>query len=441
MKALHARPGAQSRPIFVPAPPAVHAEDMAEGADVLLEHPGPLGIPLWGALRDFMLWVQAPMGERAALFGSGAGEARRAMLAAVRDEPELWTPLLTLAQMTDAPERADHARLVHAVRSVARWAERKGTPATRLAFTTAAALALPDQSTAALEAARQARDLARHAQAETWFRCAIRLARGRDWESYAWGFIGLGVLYRRAGNQPAARAVISRALRAAHKRRLRGIAGTAHHHLFVFTSDTGRMDEAYYHANAAIRAYGPAHPRLPVLAHDLGVLWVNRGEFERAIPVLEATLPLLGESAERVVVLANVARASAAVGNRARYQQARAEVGAAIEKPAFGSVAAEALLIVAHGDASLGQWALAEATARRAAELADARGEAMVRTLAEAQVDAARAENKLGSLDAAVGRPPRAPEAHPEQLEARADTLALEVRAALVRYAGCAAGA
>jgi len=443
MKALTARPGAQRRPIRPPAAPALHADDMAEGADVLHEHPGPAGVPLWSALRDFMLWVETPAHERAGLFAPGAGELRRAGLPALQAEPELWAPLLTLAQMTDAPARADRARLVHAVRSLARWAERKGTPGTRLAFTTAVAQALPDQPSAALEAARQARDLARHAQAETWFRRAIRLARGSDWESYAWGFIGLGVLYRLAGNHPAARAVVSRALRTARKRRLRDVAGAAHHHLFVFTSDAGQIDEAYQHANAAMRAYGPTHPRVPALAHDLGVLWVNRGEFDRALPVLEATLPVLGSTADRVMVLANVARATAAVGLRARYQRARAEVMAVIEEPQFVSVAAEALLILAHGDSSVGEWALAEDTARRAAEIADARGEAMVRTLAEAQVDAARAEKKLGSLDAVVDRASRPAEAEvePEFLVARADTLALEVYAALGRHARHTAGA
>lgn len=439
MKALPARPGAQ-RPMPNPAPPCVPPDDTAEGADVLHEHPGALGVPLWGALRDFMLWVQTPPAGRAGLFGPGAGAARLAALDGVRGEPELWAPLLTLARMAEDPAHADEARLVHAVRSLARWAGRRGAPATRLAFTQAAALALPGQPAAALDVARQARDLARHAQAETWFRLAIRQARGHDWESYAWGFIGLGVLYRRAGNHPAARAVVARALRTGRKRRLRGVVGSAHHHLFVFTSDAGRMEEAYQHANAAIQAYGASHPRVPALAHDLGVLWVMRGEFERALPVLEATLPLVRDG-ERVIVLSNVARASAAVNDRARYQEARDEVLAAIAGPAHAPVAAEALLALAYADSNMGEWALSEATARQAARLADERGEAMIRTLAEAQVDAARAEQRFALPAAAPHRPPRLAEPEPGEMATRADTLALEVQAALRRHTRYASAA
>ncbi|HYH80923.1 MAG TPA: tetratricopeptide repeat protein, partial [Longimicrobium sp.] len=367
-----------------------------------------------------------PAGERAALFAPGAGEARRAGLAAVRGEPELWAPLLTLAQMTDAPARADAARLVHAVRSLARWAERRGTHATRLAFTQAAALALPDQPAAALETARQARDLARHAQAETWFRRAIRLARGRDWESYAWGFVGLGVLYMRAGNYPAARAVVMRALRTARKRRLAAIAGSAHHHLFVFSSDAGRMEEAYQHARAALRAYGREHPRIPALAHDLGCFWAEQGRFGRALPVIEAALPLLESAADRVMALANVVRASAGAGDRDRYERARAEVMAVLDDPAFAPMASEALVVVAQGDASAGEWVRSEAAATRAVAIADRRGEGRIGMVAEAQLDAVRAA-RVRSRGVRI--------VESDTLAIEADALAFEVHASLTRQA------
>lgn len=370
-------------------PPPVHA-DAAEGADLLPEVPGPAGVLLWGALRDFLLWVDAPAGTRAALYGAGAGDLRRAELAAAVPQQELWAPLLTLAQMTDAPQKADLARLVFAVRSVARWAERAGAPATRLAFTRAAALALPQDAALALETGRLARDLARHAQAEAWFRRAIRLARGRDWESYAWGFIGLGVLYMRAGNYPAAGAVVCRALRAARKRRLSGVEGSACHHLFVFSVDAGRMDEAYGHARAALQAYGEGHPRLPALAHDLGCFWAQQGRFARALHIFEAALPWLDDTPSRVMALANFARAAAGAGDRPRYARARSEATALLAEAESGLVKAEALLLLAQGDGSLGEWARAEDAARQALAIAEERGEARARMAAEALIDAAR---------------------------------------------------
>ena len=409
-------------------PPPSRA-DAAEGADLLPEVPGPAGVLLWGALRDFLVWVDAPAAARAGLYGDGAGELRRAELAAAVPDQELWAPLLTLAQMTDAPHRTDLARMVFAVRSVARWAERRGAPATRLAFTRAAALALPQDAALALETGRLARDLARHAQAEAWFRRAIRLARGRDWNSYAWGFIGLGVLYQRAGNYPAAGAVMSRALRAALKRRLPGAEGSARHHLFVFSLDAGRMEEAYAHARAAVRAYGEGHPRLPALAHDLGCFWAQQGRFDRALQIFEAALPWLTDTPSRLMALANFARASAGGGDRRRYACGRDEAEALLSDPTTGLVAADALLLLAQGDTSLGEWERAEDAARRALAIAEARGESMTQMQAEALLDAAR-NNRSVAEAVQLAETPR--------LAVQAEELAGALRAWLSRPAGAA---
>jgi tetratricopeptide (TPR) repeat protein len=369
-------------------PPPAHL-DAAEGADLLGELPGAPGVLLWGALRDFMLWVETPAGARAGLFGPGAGELRRRELAQFAPEQELWAPLLTLAQMADAPEHADAARLVYAVRTIARWAERTGAPATRLAFTQAAALALPQEAAMALETGRLARDLAHHAQSETWFRRAIKLARGRDWESYAWGFIGLGVLYMRAGNYPAAGVVVTRALRVARKRRLTPIEGSAHHHLFVFCVDAGRMEDAYVHARAALSRYGDGHPRLSALAHDLGCFWAEQGRFSRALSIFEAVLPWFKDPVIRLMALANYTRAAAGVGDRCRYASARAEAVGLLGVPVCGEVAAESLLLIAQGDTCLGEWTRAEEAARQALEIAARRGETRTHMVAEAQLQAA----------------------------------------------------
>jgi len=406
-------------------PPPAHL-DTAEGADLLGELPGAPGVLLWCALRDFMLWVETPAGARAGLFEPGAGELRRRELAAFAPEQELWAPLLTLAQMADAPERADTGRLVYAVRTIARWAERVGAPATRLAFTRAAALALPQEAGMALETGRLARDLVYHAEAESWFRRGIRLARGRDWESYAWGFIGLGVLYIRAGNFPAGRAVVGRALRAAHKRRLPGIAGSAHHHLFTLCVESGRMEEAYDHARDAVRLYGDGHPRLPALAHDLGCFWAEQGRFDRALSIFEASLPCFTDPSLRLLALSNYTRASAGAGDRARYERGRAEAMELAASPRCADVAAESLLVVAQGDASLGEWARAEDAARQALAIAARRGEARTQMGAEAHLEAARHERAVETANLLAETP---------VLSRQADALAGAVRASLTRHA------
>jgi len=410
------------------APPLLHDDSAAEGADLLDEISGPVGVLLWGALRDFMLWADTPAGRRANLFAPGAGDLRRAGLSAAAPEQELWAPLLTLAQMTDDAERADATRLVFAIRSLARWAERRGAPRARLAFAHAAAVAVADDPRLALDAARLARDTARHALAEGWFRRAIRLARGSDWETYVWGFIGLGVQYMRTGNYPAAHTVMRRALRAAHKRRLHSLEGSAHHHLFVFCVDAGQMEEGYAHAGLALRAYGDGHPRLPALAHDLGCFWAERGRFARALSIFDVSLPHFPEGSPRLISLANVVRAAAGAGERKRYEAARAEALELAELPACADVAAESLLVIAQGDVSLGEWTRAEAAAQAALGIARRRDEPRTYMAAEAQLEAAvngRAVEQTTPVET-------------REVARRAEELALQLSASLRRGAGAA---
>jgi tetratricopeptide (TPR) repeat protein len=375
---------------YVPTAPLTRRGSGAEGAEILQEVPGELGVLLWGTLRDVMLYLGAPAAERGGLFPADAGEARRAEIGRCGADPALWAPLLVVAEMMEGPGEASRARVAHACRAVARWAEGE-SPATRLAFSQAAALARPGDPRLALATARLARDAADHARAETWFRRAVKLARGRDWESYGWAFVGLGVLYHRSGNAPAARAVVGRALRTARRRRMRGLAGAAHHELFVFALQAHRVDEAYAHAEAAIQAYGPAHPRLPALAHDVGCFWSEQGYFARALPVFEQILPCFTEPAARALVVANAARSAAGAGDRKRYEENRAATLALLDAgSACEAVAAESLLLLARADSSMCEWARAEAAAAHAVTIASARNESHTRMLADAQLDSAR---------------------------------------------------
>jgi tetratricopeptide (TPR) repeat protein len=370
------------------AAPLTHVSDAAEGADPLAEVPGAQGVLLWSALRDLMLWAETPAGRRAALFGDQGGRVRRAQLSAWQPEQELWGPLLTLAQMADAPEDADRARLVFAARSVARWAERRAAPGTRLAFTRAAAVALPEDPRLALETARIARDLGRTAEAEAWFRHTVRRSRGNAWESYVWAFIGLGVMYVRAGNYPAAQSVFGRALRCARKRRMRALEASSLHHLFTCAAEGRDVALAYAYARAALEAYGTRHPRIPQLAGDLARFWMYLGQHARALPVFEAVEPLIPDLSERMITAANAARAAARAGHLARYAAARDRVAAMVAENVAGTRVADAWLIVAWADADAGRWAEAADAASRAVQLARTRDESEILVQAEAQLEA-----------------------------------------------------
>jgi tetratricopeptide (TPR) repeat protein len=386
---------------YLATPALTRTGNGAEGMEILREIDGAAGVLLWATLRDVMLYLSAPAAERAGLFPAGTGEARREEIRDARVDPALWAPLLVVAEMMEDPERASRARVAHACRAIARWAD--GKAGTRLAFAQAAAMARPADARLALATARLARDRADHGRAESWFRRAVKLARGKDWESYGWAFVGLGVLYHRSGNYPAARAVVGRALRTARRRRMRALAGAAHHELFVFELDAHHVDEAYSHAQAALEAYGPAHPRLPALAHDVGCFWSQQGYFARALPVFEQILPCFADPGARALVLANAARSAGGMGARERYEAHRAATLALLDRDPACHAAAESLLLLARADNSMAEWARAEAAATRAVQIAGERHESHTRMLAEAQLDAAR--RRLATHTASAAEP------------------------------------
>ena len=399
------RPRARVRSSAPAAPPLPRHGDDAEGADVLRELPGATGVLLWGALRDVLLWVDAPAAERRGLFAYGAASERRDDIARSAPDPELWAPLLTMAEMTGAPERADPARLAYACRAICRWAERRGATGTRLAFAEAAALVQAESPRLALEAARLARDLARYAPAEGWFRPANRRARGSDWESYAWGYIGLGVLYMRTGNYPAARTVIGRALRAAAKRRLRALEAVASHHMFTFVSEAYNVAEAYQWARRALETYGPDNPRVPALAHDIAVFWADLGAFARAVPVIEAILPQLTDRAEHLLATSSLLRTVAGAGDMERYRLLRREVLIRMESAPAETRLAEVHLNLARAAACTGEWDEAEAQAIRGLHDALRRDDAWSRMTAEAELESLRAR-KTRTASRSVAEPP-----------------------------------
>lgn len=384
-------PRSPSGPCLLAAPPLTRAEDAAEGEEILNELPTPAGVLLWQALRDLMGWMETPAAHRPALFDAGAEATRLDEIRAAGVDPQVWPPLLTLANLAPRPRRVDTARLAHACRRLATWAEEHGAPGTRLAFTQATALVQPNDPELALHTARQARDLAQYARAETWFRTAIKLARGRDWTAYVWGYVGLGILYRRLGNHPAALVVAQRALRTARRHRLREMEGYVLHDLFVCTSEGRDLQQAYDYAREALAAYGPNHPRIPALMQDVACFWCDLGHFARAWPVLHASVAHAPDPNERAIYAANSVRAAGGMGDRVIYQQARNHALSLISKARNEEHLSAAYISLSRGAASMGEWTRAEDAANRALEVASRRGEAQLRFVAEAELRAARA--------------------------------------------------
>jgi len=387
-------------------PPALlHGPEALEGAEVLDEVPAPLSLLLWQSMRDVTLWSSEPEPEeRVGLFSDGAAAAREKMLRDTHVDAALEPALRVIARMLADPAGTEEQTLMEACQQVSDWADGAGFLATALAFAQAAAIAAPAHAAAGYRVGVLARRRADYARAETWFRRTIGLGRqSKDWKSYAEAFLGLGNLYVQRGNFPAARRFHVRALRAARRHGMRDIVAASMHDLFGIDVESGEMTQAHDHARAAFRAYGPRNPRLPRLAHDLAYFWMMHGRFEAALSVFQAILPHLSTRGERLLARADIARAAGGAGNRQVFEDSWGELWGLAHEPAHQEHAAQALLDLAHGAASLGEWKKAETAATASMEAARRREENRVMLAAESVLDAARAKRamELKTADAA----------------------------------------
>lgn len=340
----------------------------AEGGGILADFPSPLGVLLASAIRDLgMLLDQgAPV--------PGGSTARLAAIRRHLGTEDVVEPLLVIARSVAGDVAWDLPDVTRACRQIASWAAQAGARHTHSGFVRVSARLNPADLEVVLEAARLSRDLGDSAVAELWFRHVIKRGRvSEQWKSYVWAYIGMGVLYLRAGNTPAAEVVLNRATRAAHRHRLVSEAGSAHHHLFNITAEAGRLKEAYYHAETALRCYGENHDRLRHLSHDAGRFWIQIGEFARAVPVLAAVLPAFeGDPDERTRCRANLAWAAGGAGDLSLFERTVGDTIVATTRGARTEIAAEAHLHLGYGWELLGRFDAAERMARQASVLSAA---------------------------------------------------------------------
>jgi tetratricopeptide (TPR) repeat protein len=372
-------------------PPALtHGGESLEGAPVLDEVQGPLGLLLWETYRDVVLWSSTPPEDREGLFAAGAHAVRSRDLDAAGAEPALERGLRGAAAVLADPMGAQEAEVMAACRGAADWAEQRGLMGTAVTLATAAALASPTHAGTAFRVGQIARKKGENARAETWFRRAIGLGRqAKDWASYAEAFMGLGNLYKLRGNYPAARRFHIRGLRAARRHALRDIQARALHDLFTIAVETSPPEEAQELAKLAFRAYGPRHAKLPALAHDVAYFWMGQGRFSPALEVFRAVLPHLADPGERLLCAGNLGRAAGAAGDRPAFEEAWELVWTAEDRDRVPS-AGQALLELAYGASSLRDWTRAEKAAEAGRDLAQKRGQGQVVILSDTILDAAR---------------------------------------------------
>lgn len=385
-------------------PPALmHGPETLEGGEILEEMTGAAALVLWESVRDVSLWgsVHAPE-ERAGLFHEGAYEKRLREIGGSGLDAALEPPLKAIAALLRDPTGASEADVTSACRAASEWANGQELVGTALAFAQAGAIASPANAGAGLRVGQLARSRGEYARAESWFRRVIGLGRqAKDWQSYAEAFMGLGNLYIMRGNYPAARRFHIRGLRAARRHGMREIQGRALHDLFVISAQTGSVAEAHEFARAAHRAYGPSHPRVPALAADLAYFWLLRGRFAPALEVFRGVQPHLTEASDRMQVWGNIARAAGAADDRASFEQAWDELYSSAGDWHSKPNAAQALLDVARGAASLREWARAERAAGTARDIAQRMGLHAVLAETESVLDSVARKRGMEAATAA----------------------------------------
>ena len=381
----------QTRP-WLAAPPLLRGEAHVEAIEVLLELPDAVGLRLWQHIRFVTQWILHPE-LRAGMKRDQETDLTREGVPGL--PAVLSGAFAILDALRTAPDAGSEEEVARACQMIATWAKGESWQATSLAFRQAAALLSSTDPRLACEVGREARDCGDTARAESWFRKAIRLARGKDWETYTLAYLVLAGLYMRTGNYPAAKALAMRGLKTSLRRRVKSYTGFAYHDLFVIAAETGRVKEANELAALAFETYGRTHGRIPALAHDVACFWLNQGQFARALTVFSALSSSFVEPADRALIAANTARAAAGLADGKTYERKGREAIRALNRPVSKARAGEVYLALAKGAGLAGNMLDAEKWARHAHRIASENGLAQLRMQAEAELDAARAESRL----------------------------------------------
>lgn len=350
-------------------PPILSGNERIEGETILEELPNEAGMVLWKTFRSVRMWIDLESSERQELIDDQAHRARIAHIEAACGLDEIREPLITLAEMFSD---GLHARTVgHRCQIIEAWATAKELPRTALEYGQLAALAAPTDAAAAVTVAKRGRDLGEFPRAESWYwQATVRARKKKDWPSYVVSALGLGITHRLKGNYPAARRSIERGLRRARRQGLVPHQAMAYHELAVLAMRTSNLGRTVEYGREAFRAYGPNHPRLRWLAHDLAVCWMNRGYFKLAYDVFDSLPSGEGSMVDRAAHAASFARASGALRMPQRFAVAKQETLDCLNDPTTTSIAPMVLLELARGEISMGNPEGAEAMTARAREMA-----------------------------------------------------------------------
>ena len=376
----------------------------AEGAVILAELPPATAAPVLRLLRLLLAFARGPAG--AAVLQADALERWEAELHQHTADP-LWAPAVTILAELGAGEGADVRQISHACMAACEWLLEQGAWRSALLFAEAAALAWPSNPRPAWTAGRMLRNYGRMREAELWLRRAARIAVWNgDFETQDLALNSLGNLFAQQGCYKQALLILNRALKLA-ARLSRERRGCVSHDLLLVFIALGQHSRAEDMAVSALRLYGSSHRKLPRLAYDVVLLWMERGRFQAALPVLRSLMPLLKRPEERLRVVGALARAAGACQESSTFDSAWTLAWDQIRAaPPDAARAIPAVLVeVGLGAASLKDWNRAETAFSEALRRAEEAAQFDTIARAEAGLNAARRHERISIDQRPVSRP------------------------------------
>jgi tetratricopeptide (TPR) repeat protein len=371
----------RSRPMAFPSA----VEEPFRGWINLEELPAPVGRILLPLQRSVEIWGETSPAERGDLFPEAGTDTLRDEIKALGLPDLLDGALRTLVEVREAPMTVRVTTVGEACDAISAWAEAEGHMRTAIAWAATSATANPGNARAMYRVGLLARRRAEYHVAEPWLHQARFAARRYgDWITFVLALNGLGNLHTQRGEFRKARSVLLRALAAAERPRARVKGGRARmrvmqgeilHDLIEVAAHLQDLAGAERFAVQAFTQLPRQHPRIPMLANDVAVLWTMMGRFGRALSVFRAVQPLVAP-ADRLLVWCNIARCAGAEGCANLFAEAWDKVWCAVGASPQGTIPAIIFLNLARGAAGLRKWDEAEFCAIQAAEAAEARQEA-----------------------------------------------------------------
>lgn len=358
------------------------------GYVILDEYDGTPGYLLWLTFRDTELWVSSTRSSSLFVPDPEGAEVRRSWAAELVPPFRAISP--ALVGLTDCllQRSAEPEPISERCGEIAGWSEAQSRLGTAVEYAQVASIALPEDAMAAVRTARILRLRAEYERALTWFDHSIATARRTaNWEAYAQAHSGLGCLYLQRGNLGRARKVLRRSLRTAVRHHLPERKAAAYHNLFAVEAISGNWTLAEKYASLALVHYPEGARGVPRMARDLAFRWIQRGYFERALPLASEVLQHFSMPADRALVWSDVARAAAGCGEAETFEEAWARAYAMTREYTVDPFEADILLNLAHAAASRGDVVRGRLVATRAIELARERREGSVQLEAEAVLD------------------------------------------------------